>query len=250
MARVDLYDETDSDLDIGALAENYTQVLCLQTALSHTDSDLSTVSMLVKRIIDEDCWREWLTPEGNLVRWNAADFRLFLTSKRPRGCDCPIEIVERALRDTDAWEGFLELIRGEPGATKGEVRNPHGRGGKPQEEINRDILTVNFPDPDDSPATIPLPAPKPKRKRDYKREAPTGTSLTYLLRRLEKGEHYELLAKVKRQELSAHRACILAGIIHPPIAVPDDPAKAARRLARHFQGERRAELIRFLQEAP
>lgn len=58
--------------------------------------------------------------------------------------------------------------------------------------INRDKMTVyTAPEADDPPATIPLPGVPAysqgvPKKRDYSREAPTGTSVSYALRRLEK----------------------------------------------------------------
>jgi hypothetical protein len=95
---------------------------------------------------------------------------------RPAGCQTKIELVERLLRGTPAWEPFLELTRGERGREAGHAAsNPAGvnQHTKEEERLNRHEVTVK---PD-------APEPPP---RDYSREAPTGNSVSYALRRLKK----------------------------------------------------------------
>ena len=124
-------------------------------------------------------------------------------------------MLERVLRGSDAWETFLELTRGE----RGGVNNPHGRAGKPEPEINRDIITVDSPPP---PAT--------------------GTSVSYALRRL-KRERPDLYERVKAREMSAHAASVEAGFREKAITIPAEPRKAARRLVRHFSRKQFSELV-------
>lgn len=101
-----------------------------------------------------------------------------------------------------------EAMRGE----RGGQNNPFGRAGKPDPGINRDIVTV------DSPVLIPI------TPRDHAREAPTGNSVSYALRRLQ--QRPELLDKVKAGELTPNRAMVEAGFRRRSITIPDDPPVA------------------------
>lgn len=229
----------------GVLAYNASMVGMLQSCLSHLDSSLGTIPDLMKMIAEGACWREFKFPDADVVRWNAADFREFIEARRPAGCETPIGVLERALRGTDAWPIFVRLMRGEPGG----LNNPEGKN--QWNEVNRDNVTVDQPDPDTIPfAPEPAPAPSP---RDYRREAPTGNSVSYKLRQLERGRgekpaRPDLLARVRAGELSAHAACVLAGYIEKAITVPADPRAAARRLALHFDTVQLADLMDAINE--
>jgi hypothetical protein len=59
---------------------------------------------------------------------------------------------------------------------------------------------------------------------------PTGTSVSYALRRLKK-QRPDLYEQVKAQEKTANEAMVEAGFREKQIAVPLDPKKAARRAA-------------------
>lgn len=95
-----------------------------------------------------------------------------MRTDRPGGCQTPIHVLERMVRDTDAWPVFLELTRGQPG-------NP-AHGEQPRTEAGKfegrkcDIVTLT----EEPPATIPIPAG---------RKPPTGNSTSYVLRQLENG---------------------------------------------------------------
>ena len=47
-------------------------------------------------------------------------------------------------------------------------------------------------------------------------------------------------------KISAHKAMVVAGFKDPEITLPVHPAKAARLLRKHFQGDALAALIKFL----
>ncbi len=216
--------------DPGTLANNGIAILSLQSSLSRTEGNLSTVPKVLGRVIRDEAWRHWISDKGEF-RWNAADFRRFLEAPRPKGCETPIHIVERALRDTEAWEPFQEMIRGEPGGCHVEGgHNPEGRN----QWINRDSIT------DEPPVTLPHPA-----ARDYQREAPTGTSTSYAVRRLGRNRP-DLLDKVKAGDLSPHAAMVEAGFSKRKITIPDDPSGAVRILVNRFKGEALDALIRGL----
>jgi hypothetical protein len=101
--------------DLLLLADYGTQVLMLQTALSQLETLASLVPRLIAGMARDGSWRRFTTTRapGQVLEWSAADFRRFLEAPRPAGCQSKIELVERMLRDTPAWEAFLELTRGE-----------------------------------------------------------------------------------------------------------------------------------------
>lgn len=247
--------EPPDDAPPGILANNYMFVYGLQCALSKTDTNISAVVKSIGVVIRDGCWRQWVDHAGKVVRWNAADFRLFLTSKRPEGCETPIHVLERILRDTDVWEAFQGLIRGERGAPEGHAAYPprNAESGQFSKSINRDIITVNG-GPSDVIASLPSqpvargevpPVPGPKPARDYSREAPTGTSVSYGLRRLsvQAPEAYKLVVS---GEKSVNRAMIEAGLRVEEFTIPVEPEKAARRILKRFKGEDLVALVRGL----
>jgi len=75
---------------------------------------------------------------------------------------------------------------------------------------------------------------------------PDGNSSQQAIRKLRKARP-DLLDRVKAGEMSPHAAMIQAGFRKPQITVPADPAKAARRLARHFDADQIRELIAALE---
>jgi hypothetical protein len=74
---------------------------------------------------------------------------------------------------------------------------------------------------------------------------PDGTSEQYAIRKLRE-DRPDLHARVLARELSPHAAMIEAGFRQRSITVPTDPEAAARRLRRHFEGERLERLVRGL----
>ena len=218
----------------GVLAYNASKIGMLQSCLSSLDSSLGTVPNLIRDIEEGECWRIFKFPDSDIVRWNAAEFRRFVEAPRPRGCETPIHVLEQALRGTDAWEVFLRLTRGAPGNPTGANQYTQGI---------RDIVT----DSTEAPATIPISPEVPRpRQRDYSREAATGNSTSYTLRRLERSAP-ELLERVRTGELTPHGAAVKAGLAEPKITVPKHPERAARVLGRHFTGDRLNLLIEALE---
>lgn len=224
----------------GILSYNASKIGMLQSCLSSLDSSLGTVPGLITAIDEGNCWRDFKFPDSPPIHWNAADFRAFIESPRPEGCQTPIYALEQALRGTDAWTTFLRLTRGEQGNPTGANQYTQG---------NRDEITVSS-DQDELLVSIPLSPDVPRpRVRDYAREAPTGTSVSYLLRRLSKADPgaYE---RVKRGEVSAHAAAVEAGFVEHKVTVPrDDTGRAARILVRHLGHERTKALIVALSHA-
>lgn len=233
--------EQETRASLGLLANNYSSVLGLQSSLSRSESNLSVVPKMLKRVIKDEAWRAFRLPDGRIVR-NPADFRRFIEGPQPEGCQTPIHVLRHMVKGSDVADVVEELLRGTPGGC--HIEGGHNREGVNQ-WINRNEITV---DPDDSnPDILPLPEPSP-RKRDYSRESKQGTSTGYTLRMLEK-QAPEFLAKVKAGEMSPHGAAVRAGLRDKMIGVPAVPRKAARVLARHFSGNDLAELINLLMSA-
>lgn len=228
--------------DLGRLTNNYTYVLCLQSSLSRSDTNLKAVPEAMEAIIEGDAWRAFRLPDGRIVR-NTADFRRFIEGPRPEGCQTPIHVLRHMVAGSAVADQVEELLRGTPGAPAHFVESrPRNDDGSFTPIHNRHVVTVM----DDDPAIIPMSAAEqPKRKRDYSRESKQGNSVGYTLRRLEKHAP-ELLGRVKSGEMSAHRAAVVAGLKDDVFSVPAVPRKAARVLARHFQGGDLAELIDLL----
>ena len=73
-----------------------------------------------------------------------------------------------------------------------------------------------------------------------------GTSKAYLLARLNR-DNPEIKARLDAGEFASVRAAAIeAGIVSRSFQCPEDPAKAAKRLKLHFQGDRLAALIKEL----
>lgn len=231
--------EVETREDLGTLANNGIAVLSLQTSLSKAEINARIVPKLLIRMAREQSWRSFILGHDSdkVFRWNAADFRRFIESPRPGGCQTPIHVLERMVRDTDAWPVFLELTRGEPGG----ANNPQGNN-QWNEVKYHDVILDQEP-----PATIPIPA---------SRKPPCGNSTSYVLRQLENGRRLksgevlparpDLLARVKAGEITPHAAAVLGGFDGKSITIPADPNLAVRRLVKHFRGDALEALIRGL----
>lgn len=222
-----------AEINYGRLGNNYMLVQGLQSSLSRSELNSNTVPGLVRRIIKEDAWKEFILPDDRIIR-NPADFRRFIEGDRPEGCQTPLHVLRRMVADTDVADDVEQLLRGTP-----------GNDASPRDATGR----FSIPSPCDGmaePDVIPFDAPAP-RVRDYTRESKQGNSVGYTLRRLEK-EAPELLAAVKAGDLSPNAAAVKAGFRDKAITVPSSPRKAARVLLRHFSGEALAELVDALSQ--
>jgi hypothetical protein len=75
-----------------------------------------------------------------------------------------------------------------------------------------------------------------------------GNQREYLLARLERDGQTDLLARIERGDLSAHRAAIEAGYVKPTMTVPADPVAMARALRRRLTPAQITELMAALGE--
>jgi hypothetical protein len=55
-------------------------------------------------------WRDFILHEGR-YQWQEGDFQKFIEADRSAGCQSSLDILERAIRGTDAWEVYQKLIK-------------------------------------------------------------------------------------------------------------------------------------------
>ena len=212
----------ESAVDPGILANNGMLVRMLQQSLSQADGLGDTIPKLVRRTIRGNAWRHFLTVDGKEFQWKPAEFRRFLEAPRPAGCQTSVSLVTKLLEGTDAWLPFLDAVRGEQGNPSGN--NQHTKRG------NCDAIIVSS---DAEPTTIPLDPDTPRPKPRENSPPPTGTSVSYTMRRLQR-QAPELVEKVVAGELSPYAAAVKAGFHERKITVPPNPQRAARILVKHL----------------
>ena len=85
--------------------------------------------------------------------------------------------------------------------------------------------------------------PKPSDDNVISRSTGLGNAAPYLTARIAR-DRPDILARMKAGEFPSVRAAALeAGIVDPTFTCPLDPVKAARRILRHFTGDRLTQLI-------
>jgi hypothetical protein len=227
--------DSPESLDFGRLANNGISVRMLQSCLGQIESNMNSVSRTIRRVIREDAWLHWVDGDGGEFRHTAKQFREFLAAPRPGGCGTPVHVVERALRGTDAWEPYCKVIGGDPGGNQ----NPSG--------INQhsEVITDNVRN-DLEPVILPI-------TRDRSNDMPGGNSnisaVRWLSMAVEAGEiDSSLMDQIQAGSLSPNAAMVSAGFRKRSITIPDEPGAAAKRLLRHFSGDRLIALIEELQK--
>lgn len=74
---------------------------------------------------------------------------------------------------------------------------------------------------------------------------PSGTGTQRALRRIRK-DRPDLYSKVLAEEITPHRAMIMAGFLKETMTIPKDVDGAARAMVRHFSPDERALLARLI----
>jgi hypothetical protein len=180
-------------------------------ALRAGESGLSLVPQLIKRVIQDGMWREFVV-ERTGVRVMHERFMDFVTTKPLEGLGADLALLKRICAEhTDV----VDLIDQE---VKGKQGNPTGAN---QYQGGKDYIVILSDD------------------------AAKGTSRSYALRRLRK-DRPDLHKKVIASEMSPHAAMVEAGFRPKTITVPLDVDKAAAALMRNFSGEEVESLLRTL----
>lgn len=198
--------------DPGRLVNNHQAVATLQRALADAPRNLEIVLASFRRVIRERAWLERLDPLRNTVHIERIppddqaalrkSFCAFVTTPYPGGLGINVDVIERLIKDDpDLHADFVLLTTGGPGG----ANNPEGLGGKSGKVagngpiVNHDIIMVDK----SSQPTPSLPT------------VGQGTSKEYAYRRLARGRP-DLLARVRKGELSANAAMIEAGFRKVP----------------------------------
>jgi hypothetical protein len=165
------------------LLENDSVVAALQFALDSGNTGLATTPALVKRVIEEDRWRE-RTVKVTHQTVTFTRFEEFVTEPPPDGLGGTVQLLENLCRDDfDA----LRLL-------KDVTTNPHG-GDRRSESFKSDNVTL------ESTANE------------------RGNERSYALRKLSKSRP-DLHAQVIAGDLSPHAAMVEAGFRKKTVTIP------------------------------
>ena len=192
------------------LKKNAHLVEALESSLRSCDHGLKAVPGLVKRVLQEDAWRSFVTQRGEFVEYD--EFEDFVVTPPLKGLGASVDLVRT-------------LVRGDPEALDLFTQSTRHQG-------KRTDLLDNIQE---------------VAERGRRREtAPSGTSREASLRRLRK-DAPELHAEVLAGRLSAHAAMIQAGFRRKTVSVPvDTPEAVAKALRKNLNPEDIAALVKLL----
>lgn len=180
-------------------------------ALRSGEHGLSTVPGLLKRVLAEESWREFITQRGEHVG-PYAQFVEFVTTPPLKGLGATVRLIQKVV---DAIEDEAERAEVQNLLDRA-LQNPHG-------------------------------GDRTKNNNVQLAPAPQGNAKDRALRKLRK-DAPELLDEVLAGNLSAHAAMVKAGFRPLTITVRPDPEAAARTLRKHMAPEQLVELARLLVE--
>jgi hypothetical protein len=184
-----------------------TLVGTLSSTLKHGGDALGTAPKALRRLLEEDAWREFETTRGERV--HHSHFADFVTTEPLGGLGATVDLVQRVVANDPATVDLLDLaLKQTPGGDK---------------RSNEYATTRN---------NVP--------------SGPAGNSQAKALRRLRK-DRPDLHAQVLGGELSAHAAAVQAGFRHRTISVPvERPDCVAAALRRHMNPADLAQLAALL----
>lgn len=180
----------------------------LGSSLRRGGASLETVPGLLKRVLQEEAWREFETSRGDVVRHER--FADFVATPPLKGLGASVPLLKRIVADDPEALDLLDQA----------LQNPVG--GSDKINLNDDIV---------------------HNENDHER--PSGNSRDVALRRLRK-DAPELHAEVLAGNLSAHAAMVKAGFRPKTFTVRPDPESAARTLRKHMSPDDLRALARLL----
>lgn len=186
---------------------NAVLVQALGSGVRSTSNGLADVPVLLTRVLQEEAWRAFTTPRGQLVEHSR--FIDFLTTPPTAGLGASVDLVRRIVADDQVARDLFE-------------RALHDA----QVPGERTELLDNG--------------------QDAEGKAPPGNRQEAVLRRLRK-DAPELHARVMNGELSAHAAMVQAGFRAKTVTVPTArPETCARTLKKNMNAEDVKALIELL----
>lgn len=190
----------------------------LSSAIDSGGHGLAAVPGLLRQVLENGTWREFVTSRGEHVQHE--NFVSFLNAPPLKGLGASAEMLQRIIMDDPALSDMLDR----------QLQNPPGR---PRKTLYNVQDSQDMPEEAASAASIPA--------------APTGNSRGRALRRLRQ-DAPELHARVLAGELSPHKAMVEAGLRPRTVTItPAEPASVARTLRREMSPDHRATLIELLQ---
>ena len=185
-------------------------VQSLGSALLSGQSQLSNVPGLLKRLLREGMWREFVTPMRQTVTYER--FEDFVVTPPTKGLGASVDLIRRIVKD-DA-EALTMLTEA--------LRNPEG--GDKRSEAARTTVYIGHSD------------------------RPAGNTKERALRKLRTSAP-ELHADVLQGRLSAHAAMVQAGYRKRIASVPLNPTDAAATLRRLFTDQQWQEFAELVAKA-
>ncbi|WP_018639879.1 hypothetical protein [Parafrankia elaeagni] len=196
---------------------NAVLVEALSSSLRATENGLGTVPDLLRRVLQEESWREFVTPRGEIVHHE--QFVEFVTTPPTHGLGATIDLLKRILADDRETLDLLDQ------ALKGQDGGDRLSGDRPTNVDN-----VNIGRPVGNTAETAL--------RRLRKEAEAGNA-----------QAAELRAEVLAGRLSPHAAMIRAGFRSKTVSVPlGKPESIASTLRRHMKPDQLRELRRLLDD--
>jgi hypothetical protein len=105
------------------LRQRATLVEALSSSLEHGGAALGTVPKALRRLLEQEAWREFTTSRGEHVEYER--FADFVTTKPLKGLGSDVALVERIVAaDNEATELLREALKEKPGP-KSSVDNIH-----------------------------------------------------------------------------------------------------------------------------
>lgn len=115
---------------------NAVLVEALSTSLRSTENGLGTVPDLLKRVLEEGSWREFLSPRGELIMHER--FAEFVTTPPTSGLGASIELLKRIVADSPVTVDLLDqALMGRRGARTDLVDNVNDVDGTARPAGNR-----------------------------------------------------------------------------------------------------------------
>jgi hypothetical protein len=180
----------------------------LRTAIFDGKCGLSDVPELIKRVINEELWRERTLPKtGEIVVFKT--FEEFLQTSPPQGLGTDYKMIQRLCAENLETLDLLELVK---------KKRTHG-GNRKSESFKRNNVTFEI------------------SKR--------GNSVEYALKRLRK-EKPDLHKQIIEGKLSVNQAMIAAGFRQKKVQITKDVHAVGRFIKANFSDAEIGEILELL----
>ena len=197
-------------MDTLNLRQRGTLVDALGSAVFHGGTALNDVPTLLRRVLEQEVWRDFETPLHEKVHYDR--FEDFVAAPPSKGLGADIGLIRRIVANDRITMDLLDQVL-------------QGRQGE-----RTDLIPHLY----DNVQEVA--------------KAPTGNSSNAALRRL-RAQRPDLHARVLAHELSPHAAMIMAGFRHPTFTAPsNDVPGLARALRRRFDANQLRELATHILE--